>query len=316
MARRKLSVSLHVGVHKTATTHLQQTLAANTDQLNEAGLRALLPRQLRGPGQKISDLFGLEQDDQSHRPGVRRLARLLPDPMNRLVISEENFIGMWRGPDRRVGLPLYPNAEQHIAALAQSIAPHVLDVFVALRDPCRFLWSCYSQNLMAGDVMDPFAFFMDRGPQHIDWVDLVRRIRAVPGVRKVGVWPYEAYPMNSTAIYRHMLRWRMGRLVHPEPARLNPGLSEMAMRKTMEWQAEGREGNLAHDARDAYPVGDDWPPYDPFPPEMRAEIRESYIAQLEEIAAMDGIMFLGPGGMAMAELVGPWDRTNRDVNDH
>ncbi|PIE10704.1 MAG: hypothetical protein CSA72_06395 [Rhodobacterales bacterium] len=292
MAGRTVSVALHVGAHKTATTHLQKTLIQNRPLLAEAGLRVLTPDNLRKPGRSINDRFGINGAPEIEASGIRRLRSMLPDDRERLVLSEENFIGTIRSPEDRLTLPLYPKAAQRIAALVDKLAPAPVDVFLAVREPSSFLTSCYGQFLLGGHMVSPAAFFLDHGPGDVDWVDLVRRIRAVPGLRMLGVWPYESYPRNGLHLFRAMLRWRMGRLVTPPAERSHRGLSEDAVRAALEWHDTGQEGDLAHKARTAFPTGPDHARFDPFPEDMRVASGHRYHNQLREIRDMEGVTYL------------------------
>lgn len=283
-----VSVAFHIGAHKTATTHLQQTFAQNHDLLDGSDVMVMAPRELRKPGMAIEELFGLMGHPAPNGGGYAKVGELAQGK-SRLFLSEENFIGLFRYPRGDVKFPLYPDAEDRIAELAAAIAPAPLDVYLAVRDPVDWLLSCYSQVLIGDIFMHPTAFFAANEPGRVDWVDLVKRIRGVPGVRILGVWPYENYPRNAHFLLRQIMRRRVGGLVIPPREVSNMGLSLRAIQATL----ENRSPGAAVAAREVFPAGEEFPKFDPLGEELRPEADALYRDQLEQIASLPGVHFLG-----------------------
>lgn len=301
MAATGLSVSLHVGVHRTGTTHFQHTLHANRAVMTRDRVAMWLPDALRGAGQELSDRLGFE------RPGLRRimpapgqgraaLARLVEPETRCLLISEENYIGAFRDIHNHLLLPLYPCARMHLEALVRAMHPVPVDVFIALRDPCDYLRGCYSQILLSGASVRPEVFFLDYGPELVDWEGLIHSIRSVPGLRGLTVWRYEDYPANLSQLVSAMTGLSPETRFDVSQERAHPSLSAEAVRQILfrmdpdlprSFRAE-----LAREARGALPVQAGNAPFDPFPSDQRAEMAVVYRAQLARIAAMPGVTFL------------------------
>lgn len=285
---RPPSLALHIGAHKTASTYLQGALRDARTLIDAAGVKVLTPYDLRRPGDYLPDRFDPAMGDD----GPDRLRRQAGDA-RRLVISEENLPGRLHDLGL-VRMPVYPNAETHIGDLARAIAPCRFELFLCLRRPTGFMASAYSQVLLARSVIAPEDFFAANDWRRIDWVDYVRRLAAIPGVGRVTIWRYEDHTHVIRPVLRRLLGWKLGGQVPLPPRRSHQGMSQTALRATLEWVVEGRSGDLAAEARQRYPVNRHNPALRLYPPEDEAAAELAYADQLERIAALDGVEVLRP----------------------
>ncbi|SEN77062.1 hypothetical protein SAMN04488003_13414 [Loktanella fryxellensis] len=296
------SIVLHVGAHKTATTHLQHSLHGARRLLVRNGIRFFGPMDLRQLGQRLEARFNLPFNPRKSvadlRPAPDVLAEMMGDG-TRLVVSEENFIGTlfdkrYPGPLHNLPQPLYSDAQARLAALTGAIAPQGgIEVCIGLRDPAGFLNSAYGLVMQAGSTV-PLDRFKRRNPvPDIDWVDLVRRLAATPGVAHVTVWRYEDY----RAVFAQVMAVLLGAgapPVSPVAHRVNRGLSAAAVAFIQEHRAIATEGPLWHLARETYPVGPDHPPHDGFSPKEKAASQKQYAAQWHAIGALPGVTRIRP----------------------
>ena len=283
-------IVLHLGAHKTATTHLQHSLIAQRIPLWEAGVRTYMPPHLRGDGQSLEARFDLPINRKvtGTGPAAAEVRARLIGNAARVVVSEENFIGVLQTRKGRVRLPLYPRARQRLMMLIPVLAPgQGVDLCFALRDPAAFLNSAYGQVLMGGHVIGTDAFKADNPLGAVDWVDIITRLRATPGVNRLTVWRQEDYGDLFPAILRALLG-ETPVTVAPAAEVIHPGLSQAAVRHVLTGAGQATE------ARALFPAGPDHPSFDAFTPEERALSREYYDAQLAEIAALPGIDLLRP----------------------
>lgn len=296
------SVILHVGAHKTATTHLQHSLHGARRRLVQDGIRFFGPMDLRQPGQRLEARFNLPFNPRKTvadlRPAPLVLADMLGDG-TRLVISEENFIGSlfdkrYPGPFHSLPRPLYPHAQGWVSALAGAVAPHTgIEVCIGLRDPAGFLNSAYGLVLQAGSTVDVAGFKRRNAIQDIDWVGLVRRLAETRGVRSVTVWRYEDY----RAVFAQVMTVLLGPVgadVPPVAHRVNRGLSAAAVAFIQDHRAMAAEGSLWHLARETCPVGPDHPAHDGFSAQERATSQRLYAAQWNAIGDLPGVTRLMP----------------------
>jgi|GEM_PF-305403 len=289
------SIAFHVGAHKTATSHLQRSLLLASDQLIDAGVRYYGPEHFRLPGRTISALFGLRPRrgaGRSKRSPQDQLA-LMRKSAQRLVFSEENFIGTLANPRRQRIEMYYPRAEIKVSRLAQALG-RPIDVFLGIRNPAPFLNSVYSQQLLGGKIL-PLEEFLKLSPvESVDWVGLVQRLRAVPEVNNLVVWTYEEYNAVFDDVCAALCGADVRSSVSPIEGRINPRLSTEAVAETLVQHDLGEEGDLAQVARKKFPVESGHKRFDGFSVDQHAAATQAYEAQIEAISALEGVTMLSP----------------------
>lgn len=296
--RRVREWRLHVGAHKTATTHFQYTLEALRSELAEQGLDFL----------PLDDVRALRLPPS---PGKRRWRERLGLPMrlrfektvaplrlgpDRIAMSEENFLGLSRD---LLGGTFYPEAERRLSRFAPLGGGRArLHVFLSIRSFDTLLPSAYVQNLR--DMAWPGGFAavkakaLDRPPS---WTGLAERIRRALPEAPLAVWTLERYREHDREILSRFLGFdapRRDRL--PTPARTRSpsarGVAEMealdpGMPHADRWEATGRI--MAEDA--ARGGGER---YAPFTDHERALLTEAYeedLARLRRLLGEEGSWF-------------------------
>ncbi len=295
MTSEDFTVAFHIGAHKTATSHLQRSLLSAADALAEAGVRYYGPEYFRLPGRSINALFGSNEAERPRAPRrpVEDQLRLMRKGAQRLVLSEENFVGVLNSPRRHALTQRYPNAAPRITALAATLGREI-DVFLSVRRPTAFINSAYCQMLMGGRVM-PMARYKEINPlATVDWLDLVTRLRATPGVGALTVWRYEDYAQLFPEVCHHLVGAAHADLVHPLTRRIHVGLSSPAVAEVLHRHADHDAKDLGYGARRLLPVEDGYPPFDGFDAAAHAAGDAGYAAQMAAIAAMEDVRFLQP----------------------
>jgi hypothetical protein len=219
---------VHVGAHKTATTHLQETLTLVRAELAGRGID-YLPNQLvrhrklswtlwrRRPLARLP-LIGPARMREAIEATLEPL-RLGPDIV---ALSEENILGV---PHQVLTPTFYPQADLSIARLASLAGRAELELFLSIRSYEALLPSAYVETLKHGTRPEGgFAAVKERllavPPS---WFDLVGRIRAAaPGVR-LRVWRQEDYRSNAHAIMQAFCGAPLGEL---------PAISDPAWTRT------------------------------------------------------------------------------------
>ena len=196
---------IHIGAHKTATTHVQETLALMRPELVAQGVDFIPNLLLRQGG--IAVALGRKRlwkrVPPLRGPMVRRVLAEHLDPLRagptRMVFSEEKLIG---GSQHVFSEPIYPQV-QRVTALLATLAPRSrVTLYLSIRSFDTQLPSAYVQELKVMPV--PGGGFeairrrvLARPPS---WFDMVRRIRAAaPGV-PLKVWRQEDYRDHAPAI--------------------------------------------------------------------------------------------------------------------
>jgi len=188
---------IHVGAHKTATTHVQDVLELRADALAGEGVH-LVHRERARKARLASCLrpeTGLIKGSWLFRRGrwSRRMAALLDGAATgTTLVSEEQLIGV---SDGLLCPVFYPQAGERMGILRRLLAGAPTTLFLSIRNPATIIPSAYSQCLRAGargiPTLDQLREqCLSRPPT---WTDLVRRIRqAFPEARLV-VWTFEDY---------------------------------------------------------------------------------------------------------------------------
>ena len=279
-------IVLHLGAHKTASTHLQQSIAAAGDL---PGVAFWGPPELRLPGASIAARFALAEGASEAKTRAMLLAMAKGQP--RLVLSDENFAGGLQTGWGRIPMPPYPKAQNRLAALAAMIAraggPQI-DVCLGIRDPAQFLTSAYSQILHGKRVVFPQKY-LDKNPLNgVDWADYVARLRAVQGVGSLTVWRHEDYGAAFSQICRILVG---DPNVAAAPGRSQRRLSQRALDAVL-LAKEIDMPNMVAEAAQEYPLSDVDRPFTLYSSDEMTLSQDLYAAQCKAIATMPQVTFL------------------------
>jgi hypothetical protein len=286
------TIVLHLGAHKTASTHLQRSLAAAA--LSDVAVFG--PPQLRGASTNIPARFGFPLDpktaDTSNRP-VRDVLLEMADEASRLVLSDENFAGKLQTGWGKIPTPLYFTAAKRIDALThaiRSVGGPGVHLCLAIRDPAGYLTSCYSQILHGGRVVTQQKY-IDKNPLGIvDWVDYAQRLRSVPGIVSLTIWRYEDYRAVFPKICQAMVGTDQ---VEPITGRLQVRLSEAALQQVLLLKVL-RDQNVVAAAAEAHPVSETNPAFRLYDAVQQAQSDALYAAQWDKLATLDGVSLIQP----------------------
>ncbi len=286
----QVSVALHIGAHKTATTHLQRSLLDADTALRAEGVQFHGPRSFRWGEPSLLERFRIAGEPNGPVRAIdpRALAKLA-NGAERLILSEENFPGTLMNENGRLRRPLYPDGPRRIAELAVRMPEVPVDLYLSIRQPTALLNSAFSQRLHGRRDITLEDFLRRNAIALVDWVSLVTRLRAAPGVRTLTLWCYEDYTVLFPQIVTELTGGRAAGCVAPLPENMHGGLSELTVTLLLADDTITLEEAIA-----ACPVDENNPKFDAFDAEAHALGREYYDAQLAQIDAMDGITRLRP----------------------
>jgi len=288
---------VHIGAHKTASTHLQIGLRRAGSALTRHGVTVFTPPALRAPELGLQDYLGLPPGDKRLAEHGARLRAAFGGPAERLVISEENILGNAHAHDMIRSRRFYPRAEAVVPQVLDLLPPGPKTVALAMRDPASFLTSAYSQRLMSG-APDRFDHFLEGlSPLEMSWFDLVTRLRVAAPDARIVIWRFEDYPSIAGPVLRALL----GPAATEVPlanAAAHPGLSAQAhlavMAEAPALREMGQQAARARIAalREAHPKGPDAPGFDPFLPSIKARSARAYHEDVGRIATIPGVTLL------------------------
>ena len=270
---------IHIGAHKTATTHVQETLALMRPELVAQGVDFIPNLLLRQGGIAVA-------------LGRKRLWKRVPPlrgPMVRRILAE-HLDPLRAGPTRMVfSEPIYPQV-QRVTALLATLAPRSrVTLYLSIRSFDTQLPSAYVQELKVMPV--PGGGFeairrrvLARPPS---WFELVRRIRAAaPGV-PLRVWRQEDYRDHREAIVAALV----GRAVGPlpeiaDPVRTrSPSLEAIRLAEALPAGLPAGERRARVDA--IFAAAGDGTRFNPFAPAEAAALQAAYAEDLARIDALD-----------------------------
>ncbi|MCF2905711.1 hypothetical protein L0666_11995 [Octadecabacter sp. CECT 8868] len=289
------TISFHIGAHKTASSHLQNVLYKNRGLLADEGIRLFGPRYLRMRGRNLAAMFDTSwSESPTPRRTPKQQLQFLTKTRKHLLLSEENFVGNLADSRGRVVRPLYPAAAQRLTEVVEKWSPIPVDLFLAVRDPAAYLASAYSQAMFGGVHVRPRQYRLRNDWREIDWAEYVERLRSVTRVGQIYIWRQEDYEQVLPQVLCRMLRWDDSSRIEPIHNRVHQGLSVTAVQKTIEAASEGQVGNLARDARRAYPVGDHHKQFQLYNASILRRAAEVYATQMARIEQLDGVTVLHP----------------------
>lgn len=287
-------VILHIGAHKTATTHLQLALQSVRTELRELGVGIYGPSQLRGDGLSLAERFALPhaKSDTVRSDDPAGEWRKMSDGCTRVVLSEENFTGVLNRAGAKMQLPFYANAVERIAGLASVIAPDGVDVFLSIRAPATFLNSIYSQVLMSGGRVRPETFKSKNALTSVNWPNYIDQLTRIQALRSLIVWPYEDYEAHFARIVALMVGDLPSKLVRWQPDFAHRGLSSRAVAEILDLDPEKRSPRQSKLLKSRFPASDDFPPFDLFTGEDHARSGVIYADQIKLIEQMPKVSLL------------------------
>lgn len=217
---------IHIGAHKTATTHVQDLLALRRNQLaaihidypTRAMLRdAKFKKCVRPAVSRLRDhpwLTWLRQ-----RLTLRKI-RSVPHA-HTLLISEEQILGL---SDELLVPVFYSNASARMCQLRRMTGGAPTTLLLSIRNPANIIPSAYSQCLRAGARGIPTLGQLREQAlsQPPSWTHLVRRIRVAFPEAQLVVWRFEDYIANPGPYLDLISGTRLGNwpeLASPESTR-------------------------------------------------------------------------------------------------
>jgi len=280
---------VHLGAHKTATTHLQGALAAKKGQLRRAGVEYLPLHRMRQA--KVQELRK-RLDAEGVRGPARRAAlteALLPKGPRcaTVALSDENLIGI---PMTLLRQGLYPRAHRMVKFLSRLGGDGAtLRFYLATRSLDTLLPSTYAEATRRRHLEGGFDAVRRRilsDPPR--WSRLVADIRKAAPEAKLRVWRYEDYPSRARKVAELFLGVDPGDL---DEGKRPGGTATPSARAVAE--AEALPPELSVDERwartskiyGAHPATGRDDKYNPLTEEERAALRADYDADLARLEA-------------------------------
>lgn len=290
-----LRIIVHIGAHKTASTHLQMAMRRAGERLKGRGVAYFGPGALRRHGLGVPEYLSAGSEDPDHAERIRTgLARRPDQPCDRLVLSDENLLGNAHNVELIHTARLYPRGPARLARLAPLLPAGQVVLALAIRNPAAFLVSAYAQRLMSGRLQTYSDYTQGLDPARLSWADLIERVQAALPGAACHVWRYEDYPANAPEVLRILLG-EAAPVARPVPGIAHPGLSARAhaalMAEAPALAARGEEAirERVGALRETWPKDARNPGLQPHDPATLARAAASYAADYARIGALPGV---------------------------
>ncbi len=175
------NIIIHLGLHKTATTSLQEFLQANVAKFLQRGVRYIPLQRMRTD---ITPLFWAV--DRGRRT---KLTSFLEDiEQETVLLSDENLIGV---PGELTQGGLYPYARNRVQTFCEDMKDARITLFLTLREPHLFLISMYSEYLRHNEYLGFEQFLAGFDIPGFSYLKSFGWLRNLPPNTRVRVIPFE-----------------------------------------------------------------------------------------------------------------------------
>lgn len=286
-----MSIHIHLGAHKTASTHIQAILRENAALLSAAKVRYAPPSEVRrliGPARRAAAWAGFVPSPRAF-VAARRIAALAGDE-RLLIVADENSLGMCA--EVIMTGALYPTAAPRLRLLGRLAARRDTTAFLAIRDYAPFFSGVHAQAARGGRAraltaaeLKAFAALPRR------WPDVVRDIRrALPDARLI-LWRFEDYKALRARI-PGMIAATDG--LKPFRRRSMATPSNPAMEAIFAAAADRADQTLTIGEFDHMRATHDGARYMPFRADDHAGMSEAYSEDVARLRADPDVTFLAP----------------------
>ncbi len=197
-----LKFHLHLGFHKTASTHIQRLLDHNHQRFRKDGIYIVPHKKLRNrytrvtetyANQQIGMDFGEPMSDAEFAQMTQHFWDSIPhQKFERLVLSEENVAG-------HVGQCVFPGLlyrfpKHYMQYFAQALPRNPTQIDVVIRRYDTFFASCYLEYISSTGAHRyiPVAEMMEKVMINTpSWWDVLQLMAQVFGTARINVWLYE-----------------------------------------------------------------------------------------------------------------------------
>ncbi|MEQ8897507.1 MAG: hypothetical protein RID23_10475 [Roseovarius sp.] len=289
-ARRRL-VFL-VGAHKTASSHLQQSLLDAEAALGVHGVAIVPPKVIRADLTPVSALVRDGISPEIGQGAGTAFLSLHGGAAPTLVLMDENILG---STDRKMLMRktrLYPWAHHRLGRILALFPDHDIEIGLAIRSPATFLPSCWSESLHHGPF-EPFRRFIKGvDPLSLGWAALAQRLHDAAPHARIVAWRYEDYPRLFASLTTRLLGPAAAATVSPVDRVMRPGLSSEAADWLSQQPDPDKDTVLA--ARKRFPKTSGAPGLNPWTGPEHAAMAAAYSADIDTLAAHPHVELVTP----------------------
>jgi hypothetical protein len=288
-----MKIELHLGVHKTATTHLQRFWTACA-RLPAA--RAVCP-PLEEVRARLTPVAGAPAKDPAEDEARRAHAVVWLSQWHAtgrpVILSDENLIGTC---ERVFALnAIYGGALPRLQRVADVMRGHDVRIWLSVREYGAFLRSAWCETLRHGAYRPFRQAYGGMDLKQRGWEHLAQDIlQAFPGA-ELRCWRYESLQALRGPITESLLGLPMARQPAPDEQRDRRSLSRLAVRLLDDlYQRVGPDdATRARPSVERVVAGQGMTSFDPWDEAERRDFAAAYERSLAALQALPSVTWLG-----------------------
>lgn len=177
---KKPLITLHLGVHKTATTHIQSRLFNSMDILNKQDISYLPLEDTRKliTLKLLENPFSKEAIIDSIKPYLH---------YNQLIISDENILG---GTNRANHNKIYHNTVKRLNSFLSIFENYEIQAHITLRNYADYFISRYTESLRHFKFVTFEEYYKNIDFDTVSWTETIEQIKKA-GIKNLTIVPYE-----------------------------------------------------------------------------------------------------------------------------
>ncbi len=212
---------VHIGVHKTATTHLQRILRNNRNGALKDRFSVHLPEDLRPKLLALFESISSAQNDDARRGYELDLKNMFAtrvhagqqkqmDSSSITIIFDENICGTVSILQEH----LYPRLERNLALLSKALSTEPSTYFLGIREYSSFFTSMYHEYIRSKRHVSFDDYIGAFNYADFSWTAFVKRMldSLDSSVEKVVVYGHEHYADLLPEILRELTQLDIGEL--------------------------------------------------------------------------------------------------------
>ncbi len=285
-----LTIHVHLGAHKTASTYLQRVLHNSRELLLERDITVSIPRQLRAAGWTNAFRKTFWRDAQPTNDQLERLRSFAPES-GLWILSEENLLG---GPKELAWTrTLYPRLPRSLVGLRTTFPTARIELFLAVRSYDAFFRSCYSEMLRYSGYRPFEEFYEAERFARFSWVDVVGRLLRVAPARSIHTWRYEDLAEIEESLLRRMttLQDVSGLMARRPGQPLRTCLSQAEVEALGQDASEAATAPAEKNPNDSSTS----PAFDPWSAPERTTLQARYDADITRLVQQHPNLWIRPG---------------------
>jgi len=191
------TIILHIGLPKTGTTFIQQSLARNRDRLLDQGFAYYLDPDYLDctssiePNQSVGLCLCGDDPDEFFRDAVwRRFMRFIQEtPADNVVVSSESLA----------------SGQVDVEFVSRQLSHVRVRVIAYLRDEVELLASVYAEMVKNGELSCTLEELYNGAPLLVDYRDRLKSWFSVFGEKTVELCHYDLASRSSGGLFAHFL---------------------------------------------------------------------------------------------------------------